>query len=327
MIKDVRRNEDRYDSDPRRPAEEHRREDRRNMRQDRDGEDRRQGMDHDRRRNGHGKSSPRSPRSGHRHHHHHTPRRRSTTLIEDGEIEASEAEKQQEKPVEEGERPESPVPAERPRSPEEGERPPSPDIPPNSFSPEKRVKDYKSIKLKRYTKSHGLDYPAAISALPNPPPRPSTPPPPPFSTPPPRPPTPPLPPGDLDVQTPYDTSMSDVQHPSGINGDKTMAADKPVNRTLEATKSRSRNDDRTADSRTDQGIPVPDAPNRNMLNPSTRPTTAIGNVETSHLEHAPKSHRRPTADQELQKLHKEFKGTTTLAAYDVGLKLGEGTFG
>ncbi len=129
------------------------------------------------------------------------------------------------------------------------------------------------------------------------------------------------------MQTPYDTSMSDVQHPSGINGDKTMAADKPVNRTLEATKSRSRNDDRTADSRTDQGIPVPDAPNRNMLNPSTRPTTAIGNVETSHLEHAPKSHRRPTAEQELQKLHKEFKGTTTLAAYDVGLKLGEGTFG
>jgi hypothetical protein len=36
---------------------------------------------------------------------------------------------------------------------------------------------------------------------------------------------------------------------------------------------------------------------------------------------------RPTAEEELRDLNKAFVGTTTLAAYDLGDKLGEGTFG
>lgn len=41
----------------------------------------------------------------------------------------------------------------------------------------------------------------------------------------------------------------------------------------------------------------------------------------------PKLFRFPTAEQEFEAYGRYFKGTTTLAAYDIGAKLGEGTFG
>jgi serine/threonine-protein kinase BUR1 len=41
----------------------------------------------------------------------------------------------------------------------------------------------------------------------------------------------------------------------------------------------------------------------------------------------PKLFRFPTAAEEKAKYDRFFKGTTTLAAYDMGTKLGEGTFG
>lgn len=50
-------------------------------------------------------------------------------------------------------------------------------------------------------------------------------------------------------------------------------------------------------------------------------------VVSSQRDVGPKLFRFPTAVEEKEKLGREFVGTTTLAAYDIGTKLGEGTFG
>ena len=84
----------------------------------------------------------------------------------------------------------------------------------------------------------------------------------------------------------------------------------------------------------------PQAPNPNLRHPSTRPPspstrlgagTATGKKAAEDavalVSHLPGTFRRRTAEQELEAFHKLFVGSTTLDAYDVGLKLGEGTFG
>nr|XP_019050164.1 CMGC/CDK protein kinase [Kwoniella bestiolae CBS 10118]OCF29094.1 CMGC/CDK protein kinase [Kwoniella bestiolae CBS 10118] len=74
---------------------------------------------------------------------------------------------------------------------------------------------------------------------------------------------------------------------------------------------------------------IPHAPNRNLLDPPTRVNTPTVKKETNPYEPNPHSQkfRSLTAEEELKKLGKTFEGTTTLAAYDLGAKLGEGTFG
>jgi len=88
------------------------------------------------------------------------------------------------------------------------------------------------------------------------------------------------------------------------------------NRQLEVTKSQSRLE------------PVPHAPNPNLLNPPTRPTTPITReVSVSSRQGTPRRIVRPTLDEEVKRLAKTFKGCSTLDAYETGVKLGEGTFG
>jgi hypothetical protein len=73
---------------------------------------------------------------------------------------------------------------------------------------------------------------------------------------------------------------------------------------------------------------VPHAPNRNLLIPPTRVATPVVVKSEGHAyQQTPKPFRRPTDADELSRLHRTFFGTTTLAAYDLGVKLGEGTFG
>lgn len=55
----------------------------------------------------------------------------------------------------------------------------------------------------------------------------------------------------------------------------------------------------------------------------TRVSTPVGR---DHYQ-PPKHFRYPTAEEEKEALDREFIGTTTLAAYNIGVKLGEGTFG
>ena len=320
------RREERYDHsrmqtwDSRRSDDHHRRdevgrghEDQRSQRRDRDERDRRYDNDgDDRRRNGHLRSPPRSPRSG-GHHQHRSPRKECIQQVEDGEIESPVDELKQDTTL------------------KDGKRPRSPDIAPASSSPQQPPTGRKPIKLKRPTRFHPQPETPDSSAVPDVPASPPLPPPPPppDNTPPPRPPTPSLSVEDTDtsVQTPYGPSSSDTQSRNGLKVEASSLVPKLVNRTLEATKSRSRFDDQKADSRVEQTVPVPEAPNRNVLQPSTRPSTPVGIVETVQIDNLPKSYRRPTLEQEFSRLHKEFKGTTTLSAYDIGSKLGEGTFG
>ena len=133
---------------------------------------------------------------------------------------------------------------------------------------------------------------------------------------PPRPPpdTPPPPPEDS-APPPPDTTPP-VLSPTRTPG----AQSPPRNRALEATKTRAKYDDRPVGS-------VPHAPNRNLLNPTTRPSTPARGGNVASVEHTPKSFRRPTLDEEMKRFGRTFKGTTTLDAYDIGSKLGEGTFG
>jgi hypothetical protein len=100
----------------------------------------------------------------------------------------------------------------------------------------------------------------------------------------------------------------------------------PTNKALDATKSQGKYD--AHGDRADGMTSVPHAPNRNLLNPTTRPTTPAAKAEpTPSQESSSKLFLRPTADEEMRDLNKSFVGTTTLAAYDLGDKLGEGTFG
>lgn len=57
----------------------------------------------------------------------------------------------------------------------------------------------------------------------------------------------------------------------------------------------------------------------------TRSSTPAGQHSQNHG--GPKLFRFPTAVEEKESLGRQFIGTTTLAAYDIGSKLGEGTFG
>ena len=139
----------------------------------------------------------------------------------------------------------------------------------------------------------------------NPPPppargRPNTPPPPPGGLPPPPPddPKPPSPPGPVseDAPNPY----------------------KPRNRPSHATKLHE-----------DPAHPPP-APNRNHLNPTTRASTPQPLPRTDSMPRGPVCPRkfaRPSLQEEEEAYGKAFEGTSTLEAYDIGKKLGEGTFG
>ncbi|WVR04002.1 hypothetical protein IAU60_001001 [Kwoniella sp. DSM 27419] len=75
---------------------------------------------------------------------------------------------------------------------------------------------------------------------------------------------------------------------------------------------------------------VPHAPNRNLLEPPTRVATPVDRKRDNPYappQRGGKRFRQWSAQDELEKLHKSFVGTATLAAYDLGAKLGEGTFG
>ncbi|KAL1409514.1 serine/threonine protein kinase, CMGC, CDC2/CDK subfamily [Vanrija albida] len=74
-------------------------------------------------------------------------------------------------------------------------------------------------------------------------------------------------------------------------------------------------------------VPRPSAPNRNLIEPTTRVSTPVVKEGETPARPEPKMFRFPTAAQETAAYSREFVGTTTLAAYDVGTKLGEGTFG
>ncbi|WWC60097.1 uncharacterized protein I303_102661 [Kwoniella dejecticola CBS 10117] len=74
--------------------------------------------------------------------------------------------------------------------------------------------------------------------------------------------------------------------------------------------------------------PIPHAPNRNLLDPPTRVNTPTAKKDAVNpYEPSARRFRSLTAEEESRKLGKTFEGTTTLAAYDLGAKLGEGTFG
>lgn len=74
--------------------------------------------------------------------------------------------------------------------------------------------------------------------------------------------------------------------------------------------------------------PVPHAPNRNMINPPTRAPTPLPRTESmTSIDVCPRHYKRPTLEEEEKTFGRVFKGTTTLTAYDLGAKLGEGTFG
>lgn len=140
--------------------------------------------------------------------------------------------------------------------------------------------------------------PPSDTYAPNPPSAPQslTPPPPPEEA------APPLP---TSAQPPKESQESQA----------TQASTPPRNKALDAV--------RTAP------MSAPHAPNRNLVKPSTRASTPqpsrVGVVAS--LTPCPKGYRRPTLDQEEKAYGRVFKGTSSLMAYDLGAKLGEGTFG
>ncbi|WVQ94722.1 hypothetical protein IAU59_001802 [Kwoniella sp. CBS 9459] len=158
----------------------------------------------------------------------------------------------------------------------------------------------------------------------SPPPPPDTPPPPPLSAiipdlPPPPPPTDTPPP-------PPDTVINDFKPPLSPPTTEPPALQNPyqppVNKALEATKSASMPE------ASPNQPPVPHAPNRNLLDPPTRVSSPAIKAENPYEITKPSTKfRQRTIAEEMQKLEKTFEGTATLAAYDLGAKLGEGTFG
>lgn len=162
-------------------------------------------------------------------------------------------------------------------------------------------------------------------------PTPSMPPPPP---PPPtddRPPTPPElptppPPSDKPPTPPSDATRETTESTPTVPSSSAVPARPPQNRVLELTKSQAKYDEHG--DRVDGRTSAPHAPNRNLLNPTTRPSTPAAKGDATPKTDTPsKTFRIPTAAQEMDSLQKTFFGTTTLAAYDLGDKLGEGTFG
>ena len=73
--------------------------------------------------------------------------------------------------------------------------------------------------------------------------------------------------------------------------------------------------------------PEPPAPNRNLLQPSTRAPTPKPVEPAFRIVGPPKGFAKLTAEEELKLLHQSFKGTNSIEAYKQGSKLGEGTFG
>jgi hypothetical protein len=163
-------------------------------------------------------------------------------------------------------------------------------------------------KTKRTIKNRERNRPGPRNALPVRPPHNTPPPPPPDDAPP--------PPGTPPIEPPKDTT------PLDLYGDLEQAldVDRPVDSALARTKISAQ-----FESHPDRSIPH--APNRNLLQPTTRVSTPARLVPVSPYEVPSMSFRRPTEEEELRTMKRRFFGTTTLAAYDIGSKLGEGTFG
>lgn len=174
-----------------------------------------------------------------------------------------------------------------------------------------------------------VDHDPTIPPPPPPPPaddRPPTPPDLPPTPPPPssRPPTPPPPkrPPTPSPEPLRDTARSTPTGPSSSS----QPSRAPHNRASDLTKSQAKYDEHG--DRIDGKTSAPHAPDRNLLNPITRPSTpAVKGDATPRADTPSKMFRLPTLAQEMDSLGKSFFGTTTLAAYDLGDKLGEGTFG
>jgi len=197
---------------------------------------------------------------------------------------------------------------------------------------------YQPIKIKnrptkRISDNNVLDPPIRPMSPPPPPPpmeegevRPSTPeippPPPPVD----RPPTPPAiltPPPP--TERPPTPPPNDDRRPI-VPGASSSYQPRAIHKVLDATKAEGKYD--AQGERADGQASVPHAPNRNLLNPTTRPSTPSAKTEVAIAQESGlKLFTRPTAEDELRNLNKSFVGTTTLAAYDLGDKLGEGTFG
>jgi hypothetical protein len=155
------------------------------------------------------------------------------------------------------------------------------------------------------------------------PPTPSIPAPPPPSDRPPTPPTilTPPPPSERPPTPPPNDDRRPV-----VPGASSSYQPRAVHKALDITKAEGKYD--AHGDRTDGQASVPHAPNRNLLNPTTRPSTPAAKTEApTPQDPGSKLFTRPTAEEELRNLNKTFVGTTTLAAYDLGDKLGEGTFG
>jgi serine/threonine-protein kinase BUR1 len=192
---------------------------------------------------------------------------------------------------------------------------------------------YQPIKIKnrptkRVSDVNVLDPPRPVSPPPPPreetrPPTPSIPPPPPPADRPPTPPTNPTPPPPS--ERPPTPPPNDDRRPV-VPGASSSYQPRAVHKVLDATKAEGKYD--AHGDRVDGQASVPHAPNRNLLNPTTRPgTPAVKTEVAASQENGLKLFSRPTAEEELRNLNKSFVGTTTLAAYDLGDKLGEGTFG
>ena len=166
--------------------------------------------------------------------------------------------------------------------------------------------------------------------------RPNAPPPPIHTTQtPPAPPadTPPMPPPEF---TPPPPPPSDSNTPLGpsttVNG-APIANRNPYlsNKHLDHVKGR-----KDTPGRVYEKDEPPQAPNPNLRQPSTRPPSPrsgagmakkAGTAGETPIGHLPGTYRRRNKQEELDAFNRSFEGSTTLDAYDVGLKLGEGTFG
>ena len=194
---------------------------------------------------------------------------------------------------------------------------------------------YQPIKIKnrptkRVSDVNVLDPPRPVSPPPTSPPRTATRPPTPNVPPPPppadRPPTPPVistppPPSERPPTPPPNDDRRPV-----VPGASSSYQPRAVHKVLDVTKAEGKYD--AHGDRVDGQASVPHAPNRNLLNPTTRPGTPAAKTEVAaSQENGLKLFSRPTVEEELRNFNKAFVGTTTLAAYDLGDKLGEGTFG
>ncbi|ORY27484.1 kinase-like domain-containing protein [Naematelia encephala] len=188
--------------------------------------------------------------------------------------------------------------------------PPRPDTPPPLSESQTSDHSYRPIKIKnrptRTASTSESTRPHSPSPPPPPPPEDDAFPPPPPPGSPPR-----SVPETLNPYTPVDPITPDPP--------------KLLNRAIETAKSQAK----LEEPRSNGNIPVPPAPNRNLLEPPTRTSTPIPTVksELRNVDAPPQVRRQLSREEELERLGKSFDGTSRLDAYDVGVKLGEGTFG